>query len=198
MHETCDSYVVVEYNGDVYPCDFFVEGVWKLGNVVLDSWPEIARRTRRHSFASRKTIAHPDCQGYEYQSSCHARCPKFLSHTAHTLQEDGRGKEVKRLFEGLGIQDVRTDRAGNVIGVRPGKAAHPNLVFSAHLDTVFPEGTNVKVTRDGSVLKAPGIGDDCRGLAVMLAVIRAANEGHVETPRTITVVAEWGRGGVRH
>ena len=32
MHETCDSYVVVEYNGDIYPCDFFVEGGWKLGD----------------------------------------------------------------------------------------------------------------------------------------------------------------------
>ena len=83
-----------------------------------------------------------------------------------------------------------------MIGVRPGKAAHPNLVFSAHLDTVFPEGTNVKVTREGSVLKGPGIGDDCRGLAVMLAVIRALNEAHVETPGTITFVADVGEEGL--
>ena len=55
MHETCDSYVVVEYNGDVYPCDFFVEQGWKLGNVNLDSWAEIARRTRRYQFAAKKT-----------------------------------------------------------------------------------------------------------------------------------------------
>src|SRR5689334_10066828 len=52
LHETCDSYCVVEYNGDVYPCDFFVEKEWKLGNVTLDSWPEIARRQRRYSFAA--------------------------------------------------------------------------------------------------------------------------------------------------
>jgi uncharacterized protein len=77
MHETCDSYVVVEYNGDVYPCDFFVEGGWKLGNTTLDSWSEIARRQRRFSFASKKTIAHPDCQICEYQSICHGGCPKF-------------------------------------------------------------------------------------------------------------------------
>jgi uncharacterized protein len=77
MHETCDSYVVVEYNGDVYPCDFFVEGSWKLGNVELDSWPEIARRTRRYSFARNKTLAHPECQVCEYQSLCHGGCPKF-------------------------------------------------------------------------------------------------------------------------
>jgi uncharacterized protein len=77
LHETCDSYVVVEYNGDVYPCDFFVESGWKLGNVVLDSWSEIARRTRRYSFASKKTLAHPECQICEYQNICHGGCPKF-------------------------------------------------------------------------------------------------------------------------
>lgn len=77
MHETCDSYVVVEYNGDIYPCDFFVESGWKLGNIELDSWPEIARRTRRYSFARKKTLAHPECQVCEYQSICHGGCPKF-------------------------------------------------------------------------------------------------------------------------
>jgi uncharacterized protein len=87
MHETCDSYVVVEYNGDVYPCDFFVEGAWKLGNVDLDSWPEIARRTRRYSFASKKTLAHPDCQVCEYQSICHGGCPKFR-HGPHANFDD--------------------------------------------------------------------------------------------------------------
>ena len=90
---------------------------------------------------------------------------------APPFQEAVRGQELKRLFQELGLRDVRVDAAGNVIGVRPGKAARPNLVFAAHLDTVFPEGTNVKVTREGETLKAPGIGDDCRGLAVMLAVI---------------------------
>ena len=77
MHETCDSYVVVEYNGDVYPCDFFVESGWKLGNIELDSWSEIARRTRRYGFARKKTLAHPECQVCEYQSICHGGCPKF-------------------------------------------------------------------------------------------------------------------------
>jgi uncharacterized protein len=76
MHETCDSYVVVEYNGDVYPCDFFVEGEWKLGNIDIDSWTEIARRQRRYQFAANKTIAHPECQACEYQSICHGGCPK--------------------------------------------------------------------------------------------------------------------------
>src|SRR5690242_19171547 len=61
---------------------------------------------------------------------------------APPFHEEARGQELKRLFTELGLRDVRIDKAGNVIGVRPGKAAHPNLVFAAHLDTVFPEGTN--------------------------------------------------------
>jgi uncharacterized protein len=68
--------VVVEYNGDVYPCDFFVEEGWKLGNVNDDSWSEIARRQRRYRFAATKTIPHAECQVCEYQSICHGGCPK--------------------------------------------------------------------------------------------------------------------------
>lgn len=115
---------------------------------------------------------------------------------APPFKEEVRGKEFERLFKQLGLKDVRIDKAGNVIGVRPGKSARPNLVFAAHLDTVFPEGTDVKVTRDGDVLKGPGIGDDCRGLAVLLSMIRSLNEGHVETPGTITFVADVGEEGL--
>src|SRR3984957_3696405 len=121
---------------------------------------------------------------------------KICQIPAPPFKEEVRGKELQRLFEGLGLREVRTDKAGNVIGVRPGKAAHPNLVFAAHLDTVFPEGTDVHVKVDGAVLKGPGIGDDCRGLAMMLAVIRALNEAHVETPGTITFVADVGEEGL--
>src|SRR5437763_11992372 len=53
---------------------------------------------------------------------------------APPFHEEERGKELKRLFELSGLKDVRVDRAGNVIEVRPGKAPHPNLVLSAHLD----------------------------------------------------------------
>lgn len=77
MHETCDSYVVIEYNGDVYPCDFFVESSWKLGNITLDSFPEIARRQRRYNFAINKTAPHEECRACEYQPVCHGGCPKF-------------------------------------------------------------------------------------------------------------------------
>ena len=115
---------------------------------------------------------------------------------APPFHEEARAKELEKLFTQLGLQDVRIDKAGNVIGVRPGAAAHPNLLFQAHLDTVFPEGTNVKVTREGNVLKGPGIGDDCRGLAMMLGVIKALDDGRVTTPGTITFAADTGEEGL--
>jgi uncharacterized protein len=123
MHETCDSYVVVEYNGDIYPCDFFVEKDWKLGNILIDSWPEIARRQRRYSFASKKTIAHPECQVCEYQSICHAGCPKFRHGPRHNFDDldyfcpaykmiFGKSvaplkKEVERLLRQAGAQELQ-------------------------------------------------------------------------------------------
>lgn len=87
LHETCDSYVVVEYNGDIYPCDFFVEKSWKLGNIHVDSWSEISRRQTRYSFAAKKTIVHPECLACEFQSICHGGCPK-LRHGRHGRFED--------------------------------------------------------------------------------------------------------------
>ena len=106
---------------------------------------------------------------------------KFSEVPAPSFKEAARGEELRRSFLQLGLQNVRLDRAGNVLGDRPGAAAHPHVVVAAHLDTVFPEGTLVKVKRDGAVLRGPGIGDDSRGLAVLVGIIRALNQANVQT-----------------
>jgi uncharacterized protein len=87
MHESCDSYAVVEYNGDVYPCDFFVEDGWKLGNIHAESWPEIARRQRRLAFSAKKSLANAECSVCEYASICHNGCP-HLRRSSHGNLED--------------------------------------------------------------------------------------------------------------
>lgn len=116
-----------------------------------------------------------------------------------------RGKEYARRLTALGMEDVRTDNEGNVISRLPGaNSAKPLIVFSAHLDTVFPAGMDVKVKPEGARLKGLGIGDDCRGLAVVLAVAKAYREAKVQTRGTVLFVAtvgEEGQGdlrGVRH
>lgn len=115
---------------------------------------------------------------------------------APPFKEQVRGEEFRKIFTALGLQNVRIDAVGNVLGERPGRAPRPHLVFAAHLDTVFPPETSVKVTKDGSWLKGPGIGDDCRGLAVLIGVIRALNEAKVVTEGSITFVANVGEEGL--
>lgn len=115
---------------------------------------------------------------------------------APPFKEAARAAAYKQHFETLGLKNVRIDKVGNVIGERPGRAARPNVLFSAHLDTVFPEGTDVKVKQTGTVYAGPGISDDCRGLAVVLGVIRALNEAKVDTPGTITFVGDVGEEGL--
>lgn len=115
---------------------------------------------------------------------------------APPFKEQKRAEVYARMFRDAGLQNVRIDKEGNVLGDRPGAQPRPRLVFSAHLDTVFPEGTDVKVKRDGNILRGPGIGDDCRGLAVVLAVVRAMNQAKVQTQGSITFVATVGEEGL--
>lgn len=112
------------------------------------------------------------------------------------FHEDKRAEEIAKLFRQEGLQDVRIDHAGNVLGDRPGAVPHPHLVIAAHLDTVFPPETDVHVTRDGNLLKGPGIGDDCRGLAALLAVIHAMQQVNIKTHGNLTFVADVGEEGL--
>jgi acetylornithine deacetylase/succinyl-diaminopimelate desuccinylase-like protein len=115
---------------------------------------------------------------------------------APLFKEEKRAAYLKQCFAEFGLKNVRIDKIGNVIGERPGSSAKPTLVLAAHLDTVFPEGTDVTVTRTDSTLKAPGITDDARGLAVILAVARALNDANVNTLGSIIFVANVGEEGL--
>ena len=107
---------------------------------------------------------------------------RFCEIPAPAFKEEARGRELQRVFQQLGLQNVRIDKVGNVLGDYPGAAPRPHFVIAAHLDTVFPEGTDVKVKREGAVLRGPGIGDDCRGLAVLVAIVREMKRARVQTP----------------
>jgi acetylornithine deacetylase/succinyl-diaminopimelate desuccinylase-like protein len=103
-------------------------------------------------------------------------------------------------FGQLGLSRIWKDAEGNVYGERPGTGDGPTLVLSAHLDTVFPPGTDTTVTREGDVLSAPGVGDDTVGLVTLLTVLKALQEAEVETSGTIiftATVGEEGRGDLR-
>jgi tripeptide aminopeptidase len=114
---------------------------------------------------------------------------------ARTLQEQKRITEIPappfkektradyylKRFRDLGIEGASIDAEGNVIGLRKGSVGKPKLVISAHLDTVFPEGTDTTVKEKDGVIHAPGIGDDARGLAALLSVLQALNANEIRT-----------------
>ena len=111
------------------------------------------------------------------------------------FKESARGAEYKKRLEALGLRNVRVDAIGNVIAERKGVGTGPTVVIAGHLDTVFPEGTDVTVKRDGDKLRAPGIGDDDRGLAVVLAVARAFEKAGVQTNGTVYFIGNVGEEG---
>jgi tripeptide aminopeptidase len=123
---------------------------------------------------------------------------------APPFKEQTRAEFIKQRFEELKLAQTRIDRAGNVIAERPGLHDQPRVVISAHLDTIFPEGTDVRVRRDGARLYAPGISDNACGIASLIALARVLGLARIETEGTICFVAtvgEEGEGnlrGVRH
>jgi acetylornithine deacetylase/succinyl-diaminopimelate desuccinylase-like protein len=115
---------------------------------------------------------------------------------APPFQEQARGQYVATRFAALGLTDIHIDSVGNVIGFYPGaSAASPLLVVSAHLDTVFPASTDVTVKRVGERLCAPGIGDNCAGLAALLGLIEALNAAPIRPRDALAFVATVGEEG---
>lgn len=140
-----------------------------------------------------------------------AGSPQFLTDLvdiceieAPPFDERARAEFVQSRFRALGFDDAHLDGAGNVVAVRPGASTEPYVVLSAHLDTVFPRGTDCRVRREGARMLAPGIADDSVGVAALLAAARALDAADIATEGTIVFLAtvgEEGEGdlrGVRH
>jgi Acetylornithine deacetylase/Succinyl-diaminopimelate desuccinylase and related deacylases len=111
------------------------------------------------------------------------------------FKESARAAEFKKRLEALGLRNVRIDEVGNVIAERPGTGNGPTVLIEGHLDTVFPEGTNVTVKHKGDTLVAPGIGDDGRGLVTVLSVARAFEKAGLQTKGTVYFVGNVGEEG---
>ncbi len=107
---------------------------------------------------------------------------------AKSTMEGERAAYVRAQMETEGLE-VTTDSIGNVTGIRRGTGGGPSIVFAAHMDTVHPQDTDVSVTRDGDVLRAPGIFDNSASVANMLATIRALNRAGVRTRGDLVFVA---------
>jgi acetylornithine deacetylase/succinyl-diaminopimelate desuccinylase-like protein len=114
---------------------------------------------------------------------------------APPFKEEKRARVFADLLKQSGLSDVQTDPEGNVIGLRKGTGNGSMIAIAAHLDTVFPEGTSVKVRREGTRLFAPGVGDDTRALAVLLEIVRAMDAARMQTASDILFIGNVGEEG---
>ncbi len=115
---------------------------------------------------------------------------------APPFREGERAHRFAELCREAGLRDVHTDEVGNVVALRPGAREGSPLVVAAHLDTVFPVGTDVSVRRKGDVLAGPGISDDARGLATLLTLARVLCDEDVRTTTPLVLVGSVGEEGI--
>lgn len=117
-----------------------------------------------------------------------------------TFEEHALAEEMVRRMKLYGLSNVYIDEIGNVVGLRPGKGTGPSLALGAHMDTVFPTGTDVTVKKEGCRYTAPGIGDNSAGLRALLQVLRCFTEADIETEGDlwfVGTVGEEGNGDIR-
>ena len=109
--------------------------------------------------------------------------------------EGPRGKAFADMLRAIGGTEVSIDAIGNVVARRRGRGGGNTVMVSAHLDTVFPAGTNVKVKRAGDRFIAPGIGDNSRGLVVLLTMAELMQKHRITPAGDILLVGTVGEEG---
>lgn len=115
---------------------------------------------------------------------------------APPFKEERRAKEFAERLKLAGIENVWIDSIGNVIGFLKGSVGNKNIAVDAHIDTVFPEGTDVKVRVKNDTLFAPGIGDDTRGLAMILTLAETIKKNNIEPVNNIIFIGTVGEEGL--
>ncbi len=115
---------------------------------------------------------------------------------APPFQEETRAEKFREMLETAGADRVWTDEIGNVLALRRGTEGNRNVVLDAHLDTVFPAETDVNVQKKGDTLVAPGIGDDTRGLSMVVTVLKALNAADIRTKADLIFIGTVGEEGL--
>ena len=115
---------------------------------------------------------------------------------APPFMESERGKVFMDMLQATEITDVRIDDVGNVIGRLAGTEGERTVALDAHLDTVFPKGTDVKVKIKNDTLFAPGIGDDTRGLAMLLTIAKTIQDEEIKFRDDVLIIASVGEEGL--
>jgi len=120
---------------------------------------------------------------------------RLTSIPAPPFHEEERGRYLEEQFRALGLENVRRDAIGNVLGERPGSDPEHVVLISAHIDTVFPAGTEIAVRHEGENWVGPGIADNGAGVAALLALAGALRDTRLRTGATLLFAANVGEEG---
>lgn len=152
------------------------------------------------SVAQDDLLSRPDIQ--QAMAHIEQHYPRFIEQQidiaeipAPPFMEQQRGEYMAKAFKRLGLKQVHTDKVGNVLGWRRG-AGKGTLVVSAHLDTVFPEGTDFSVRREGNRLYGTGLADDSLGLMNLLALVETLDDAKIHTEYDLLFIATVGEEGL--
>ena len=115
---------------------------------------------------------------------------------APPFKEEKRATVFSEYYRDLGMDSVWIDSEGNVLGLLLGSEGKQTVALDAHLDTVFPEGTNVKVRIENDTLYAPGIGDDTRGLSMLLTILETIKTNNIQPKDNLLFVGSVGEEGL--
>ena len=115
---------------------------------------------------------------------------------APPFKEVKRAKVFAEYFRKLGMDTVWMDSEGNVLGIIEGSQGDRTVALDAHLDTVFPEGTDVKVRIQNDTLYAPGIGDDTRGLSMLLTLLETLKTENIQPKDNLLFIGSVGEEGL--
>ncbi len=132
----------------------------------------------------------------ELEPITHKNLIELTEIPAPPFKEEKRAARFKQLLEEAGADKVWIDEEGNVLALRKGKGNGKTVALDAHLDTVFPEGTDVTVKMKGDTLYAPGVGDDTRGLIMVLTALRVMNKAQIKTTVDVLFVGTVGEEGL--
>lgn len=120
---------------------------------------------------------------------------RLTSIAAPPFHEEERALYLEEQLRALGLENVRRDEIGNVLGERSGLDPDHLILLSAHIDTVFPPGTEIEVRRDASRWVGPGIADNGAGVAALLALAGALQRSGLRTGASLLFVANVGEEG---
>jgi acetylornithine deacetylase/succinyl-diaminopimelate desuccinylase-like protein len=163
---------------------------------LLSQQPDLDHDEELRVIVARPEVRRALALAHELESGAEQELIELTEIPAPPFEEAARAARFAELLGGTGLEHVAVDEVGNVLGRRPGSGNGETVAIVAHLDTVFPSGTDVTVRRQGDRLYAPGIGDDTRGLVLLLNVARALVRAEVRTVADILFVGSVGEEGL--